>query len=295
MANLPAAEVEVSEQLVRRLLTDQHPDLGGLPLKLQANGWDNAIYRLGDDLTVRLPRRQQAAGLIVNEQHWLPVFAQWVKVQLPVPVRVGEPTPYYPWSWSVCPWFRGTLASEVPRNERTAFAEELADFLIALHRPAPEHAPANPVRGVPLATRRAAVAQRLGSGGLPGAADLAKLWDELSAAPDWSGPPLWLHGDLHAANIVYGEDALSAVIDFGDLTAGDPATDLATAWLTFDAEGRGRFQNRVGRKGVDADTWKRARAWALSMSTAMLAASDDHPGMRVLGEESLEQVLGHNE
>ncbi|GAB3248974.1 aminoglycoside phosphotransferase family protein [Arthrobacter pigmenti] len=292
MANLPAAEIEISEQLVRRLLTDQHLDLSGMPLKPAANGWDNVIFRLGDDLAVRLPRRQQAATLIVNEQQWLPVFGQWVSVQIPVPVRVGKPTSYYPWSWSICPWFGGRLASDVPRAERTGMAEELADFLIALHRPAGEDAPANPVRGVPLATRHDAVMQRLGSGAIPNAHAVAALWKELSAAPAWTGPALWLHGDLHAANIVYGGEKLNAVIDFGDLTAGDPATDLATAWLTFDEEGRRRFQQRItGKADVDSAAWKRARAWALSMSTAMLAASDDHEGMRVLGEESLEQVL----
>lgn len=292
MANLPAAEIDVSEQLVRRLLTDQHPDLGGLPLRLAANGWDNVIYRLGEALAVRLPRRQQAAGLIRNEQRWLPEFAQWVDVRIPVPVRVGEPTSYFPWWWSVCPWFAGRLASDVPRAQRTGFAEELADFLLALHRQAPEHAPVNPVRGVPLDTRHAAVMQRLGSGAVPGAAEAARLWNELSTAAPWTGAPVWLHGDLHAANIVYGDGGLAAVIDFGDLTAGDPATDLATGWLTFDDDGRRRFQQHIGRSAdVDEDTWKRARAWALSMSTAMLAASDDHEGMRALGAESLAQVL----
>ncbi|WP_035780989.1 phosphotransferase, partial [Arthrobacter sp. H14] len=167
MANVPAAEIDVSEQLVRLLLTDQHPDLADLPLEQVANGWDNVIFRLGTDLTVRVPRRQQAAQLILNEQNWLPVFDNWVSVQIPVPLRVGEPTSYYPWWWSVCPWFGGRLASEVSRAGRTGMAEELAGFLIELHRPAPPDAPANPVRGVPLATRHAAVLQRLESGVIP--------------------------------------------------------------------------------------------------------------------------------
>ncbi|GAB3521702.1 aminoglycoside phosphotransferase family protein [Arthrobacter monumenti] len=292
MANVPAAEIDVSEQLVRRLLTDQHPDLADLPLEQAANGWDNVIFRLGTGLTVRVPRRQQAAQLVLNEQNWLPTMAARVTVDVPAPVRTGSPTAYYPWAWSVCPWFDGVQAAEVPIAERTELAESLADFVAELHHPAPADAPHNPVRGVPLRTRHAAVAQRLASGAIPRRCEVAALWDELSSVRGWRGPALWLHGDLHPANILLDRGRLRAVIDFGDLTAGDPATDLATAWLTFDGEGRHRFIARLNEHGsIDSDTWKRAKGWALTMSTAMLASSDDHPVFRKVGEDSLEQIL----
>ncbi|GAA1637288.1 aminoglycoside phosphotransferase family protein [Georgenia ruanii] len=290
MADKPAAEVAVDTDLVRRLLAAQHADLAGPPLRLVASGWDNVIYRLGDDLAVRLPRRAAAADLIEHEQRWLPELARRLPVAVPVPVRRGVPGLGYPWAWTVTRWRPGTTAAEVPAGERRAQAEPLAAVVAALHRPAPPDAPHNPVRGVPLAARRDAVIGRLTSGLVPQADRAAALWTELSATPAWAGPALWLHGDLHPANLVVADGGLAAVLDFGDLTAGDPATDLAAAWLTFDATGRERFVRALGH-AYDAATWRRARAWALALATALLAHSDDAPVLRAVGDHALREVL----
>jgi aminoglycoside phosphotransferase (APT) family kinase protein len=291
MARMPAAEVDVDERLVRHLLGDQHPDLAGLPLRLVANGWDNVMWRLGDELAVRVPRRGAAAALVEHEQRWLPGLAAHLPVPVPVPVRAGRPTAEYPWPWSVVPWLAGSSAARLPAAGRAATAEQLAGFVRALHRPAPPDAPHNPVRGVPLVTRDAAVRERLTTGAVPYAGEVAALWEELSSTPVWAGPPLWLHGDLHPANLILDDEGrLAAVVDFGDLTAGDPATDLATAWLTFDAPGRRRFVAALAER-YDDDTWRRARGWAVSMSTAMLAHSDDAPVLAAVGREALRHVL----
>ncbi|MFC7403602.1 aminoglycoside phosphotransferase family protein [Georgenia alba] len=321
MARMPAAEVDVDEALVRRMLAEQHPDLAGLPLALANEGWDNLVWRLGDDLAVRMPRRAAAVELVANEQRWLPELATRVQaavdITLPVPVRTGRPTAEYPWSWSVVPWVDGRSAATVPLESRTPAAGPLAAVVRALHVPAPADYPVNPVRGIPLTTRDPYVRDRLARGAIPRGREVAALWEELVATEAWSGPPVWLHGDLHAHNIVLGEvgDAgaslglvaagsdgagsspsarsslgLVAVVDFGDLTAGDPATDLATAWLTFDAAGRAAFRTELTGRYDDA-TWCRARGWALSMTTAMLDGSDDEPVLAALGREALAQIL----
>ncbi|MFD1214485.1 phosphotransferase, partial [Arthrobacter sp. GCM10027362] len=153
-------------------------------------------------------------------------------------------------------------------------------------------APANPVRGVPLRSRDEAVRQRLAalSGALVPRA--AVLWRQLSTVPAWDGPALWLHGDLHPANLITHSGRLAAVVDFGDLTAGDPATDLAAAWLVFDDAGRRIFKASLeARRHIDAATWQRGRGWALNIATALLAHSDDSPLLRRIGEETLVQVL----
>ncbi|NKX49121.1 aminoglycoside phosphotransferase family protein [Arthrobacter deserti] len=295
MATLPAAEADISAALVRRLLAEQFPELASLPLHEAASGWDNAIYRLGDALAVRLPRHAAAAPLGLHEQIWLPRLAAGLGLPAPVPLRCGRPSSYFPWPWSVLRWFEGTTAADLPAARRRAWAGQLADFVDGLQQPAPPDAPVNPVRGVPLRARDAAVRRRLAglAAELPAAAEAARLWQRLCAAPGWDGPALWLHGDLHPANLVTAGGRLAAVIDFGDLTAGDPATDLAAAWLVFDSAGRRDFRDVLGsRRRIGAATWQRARGWALNIATALLASSDDSPLLRQAGEAALAEVLG---
>lgn len=296
MADTPAAEIDVDEELLRSLLAEQHPDLAHLPVRLVSNGWDNLIWRLGDHLAVRTPRREVAASLVAKEQRWLPVLAERVSkvsdVLLPTPLRVGEPTTEYPWPWSVVPWAAGRSSGTLPPAERERLAPPLAAFVQAVHTPAPPDAPDNPVRSMPLAGRDTAVRRRLEAEGFPRREEVETLWTELSATAPWEGPPTWLHADLHPHNLVVDTTGdLTAVIDFGDMTAGDPATDLATAWMTFDAVGRARFRALQADR-YDRHTWRRARGWALSMATAMVTMSDDDPVILAIGHHTLAQVLG---
>ena len=299
-ADMPAAEVDVDEPLVRRLLAEQFPDLAGLPLSPLAFGWDNAVLRLGDDLVVRLPRRAVAAALVAHEQRWLPTLAGSLPLPVPVPLRSGAPSPDagYPWPWSVCPWLPGTVAAERPPDDLDAAARTLGAFVRALHVPAPPDAPANPYRGVPLPDRQPVLLDWLDrlrddhrqAPRLDVPAVRAR-WDELVSTPPWTGPAVWLHGDLHLANVLVdgpaGDARLSAVIDFGDLTAGDPATDLFVAWQLLPPESRTAFRTAAAPGGVDDDTWRRAEGWALVMAIAYLANSADNPMIASLGRRSL--------
>lgn len=286
---MPAAEVDIDEPFVRRLLAEQHPDLAELPLTELANGWDNVIHRLGDELTVRLPRRAMATTLIDNEQRWLPELAQQLPLPIPVPVRVGRPTDGYPWSWSITPWFAGSPAAVSPPSDPDETVIALSDFLAALHVAAPSEAPTNPFRGGPLSGRDDPVRERATQ--LATSIDapaVVALWDALLLTPPWPHAAVWLHGDLHMANLLVADGSLSAVIDFGDITAGDPATDLAVAWQLFDAERREAMFDRLG---TDADTRVRARAWALHLSLAYVASSADNPMMASIGRATLAAVL----
>lgn len=289
--NMPAAEVTVDEPLVRRLLAAQYPPGAGLPLRLAANGWDNVVFRLGPDLAVRLPRRQASAELVLNEQRWLPVLAPGLPLPVPAPVLAGQPADGYPWPWSVVPWFPGGIAAATPLADPARAAESLGRFVAALHQPAPPEAPANAVRGCPLAHRHDAVEERLARVG-PTLAPaerqaLAAAWADGLAAPAWAGKPLWLHGDLHPANLLVDEQGrLSAVIDFGDLTAGDPATDLAVGWMLLDDEPtRARFLAATGRP--DGATVTRAQGWAVNLALAMAAASADNPTMAAVARRTI--------
>ncbi len=292
--NTPPAEVAADAEIAARLVREQHPDLAG-SLTLVASGWDNTLYRLGDELCLRLPRRQVAADLVLNEYRWLPAIAARVSVQVPAPVRLGAPAGCYPWHWTISRWIDGEPAAALPPGERGAIAARLARFMNELHVPAPGDAPRNPVRGVPLAHRTRAVRDRLSSGLLPDADALWALWERLLTVPAWPGPPLWLHGDPHPANVLVdrpaagGPPRLAAMLDFGDLTGGDPATDLAAGWLLFGQRARAVFRAKVA--GADASTWQRARGWALNMGTAIAASSADNPTMAAIGAHALTQVL----
>jgi aminoglycoside phosphotransferase (APT) family kinase protein len=275
---------------VQALLAEQFPDLADLELTELAYGWDNAMFRLGDELTVRLPRRALAARLVEHEQRWLPTLAPRLPLPIPAPVRSGRPGAEYPWSWSVCPWLPGVVASRAAPDDPVEAAETLGRFLAALHQEAPIDAPPNPFRGVPLAQRDEVTRQRADQvASLVDRGAVIACWSELAATPPWSGSPLWLHGDLHPANVLVDAGRIAAIIDFGDITAGDPATDLAVAWMLLPETARSRFRTAAGV--IDDDTWARARGWALSLGLAYVASSADNPMFSRLGQRVVAAAL----
>ncbi|WP_438853412.1 aminoglycoside phosphotransferase family protein [Agromyces sp. M3QZ16-3] len=270
----PPPDFHVDETLAERLLAEQHPDLAGR-IRLAANGWDNVMFRLGEELAIRMPRRRDAVGLMWNEQRWLPRLAPHLPVAVPAPVRIGRPAPElgYDVPWSIVPWFRGASGLAFDAEARGVAVHGLAAFVAELGAtPAPADAPRSAWRGVPLQRRDDTVRIRLASGRIPDAELLLPVWERALAAPAWTGPPVWLHGDLHPHNLLLAPSgSLAAVVDFGDVTAGDPATDLATAWLTFDARARRVFRAELeARRGVDEGTWDRARGWALVIASAVV-------------------------
>lgn len=301
MADKPAGEVTIDEELLRRLLASQAseiPDAAALPLVRAAAGWDSEVWRLGDEFAVRLPRRALAAPLVRNEHRGLAAVGPAVEaagVRVPVPVVRGAPGEHFPWAWSVVPWIHGSRGIDVPRPARSGWAEALALALGALHREAPPDVPVNPVRGRPLATRADAFAGRLEALLSSRTVDpresaaLAGAWAEGVAAPAWGRPAVWIHGDLHPGNLVAEGRQLAGIIDFGDVTGGDPAYDLAVAWLAFDDVGRARFRAATHGR-YDRGTWTRARAWSAAVAVLLLQHSDDDPDYAALGRSALAEI-----
>jgi aminoglycoside phosphotransferase (APT) family kinase protein len=248
------------------------------------------VCRLGGDYLVRLPRRVASAGLVANEQRWLPGLAGRLPLPVPAPVRTGEPGRGYPWTWSVVPFLPGEIAARRPPADPAQAALALGGFLAALHRPAEADAPVNSARGIPLAGRAPRFVAQLPYLDDPFERDAAlRVWEDATSAPERGGPAVWLHGDLHPANVLIDHGKVSAVIDFGDITAGDPATDLAVAWMMLPAPQREDFRCAYGR--ADGATWARARGWALALALVFLTHSADNPLMAAIGRSTLNAVL----
>lgn len=289
MANSPSAEYSLDEDDVRDLVRGADPLLADLPLTLLAEGWDNAMWRLGPELVVRLPRRALAVPLIANEQRALPEIGPAlasVGISTPVPVLAGRPSDRFPWPWSVVPWIDGTNALASSRRENSRWAPRLATALRALHAPARGDAPQNPVRGRALRTRDEAIRPRLDAH--PHRTALRDAWAAgLAAASDVE--QVWIHGDLHPGNLLLAQGRLTALIDFGDVTVGDPAYDLACSWLLFDAAGRDAFRTATGSR-YDDDTWVRARAWAAYLALVLSTQSDDRPEYFAVGQSTAEAL-----
>lgn len=290
----PDAEVAIDLPLVRSLLQEQHPDLAHLALIDAGEGWDNRLFRLGDDLGVRLPRRAISAALVEREQRWLPQLAPRLPLPIPVAHRVGRPGCGFPWSWSITSWFEGRTALVEPPEDPAATAVALGRFLAALHQRAPEGAPQNPWRGVPLAERADRLSEHLRQlGGFVDRTAVLRSWERSLSAPPWAGPPLWIHGDLHPGNLLIAEGRLTAVIDFGDLTAGDPATDLAIMWMLLPPAVRSAFVEAARSEfdPMDDATLLRARGWALVFGLAYVALCRDDAVMPALGHATIDAVL----
>ena len=262
---LHADEVPIDEPLVRALLSEQFPHWAGMPLgRVATPGSDHVLYRLGDELVVRLPRKEGVDAQVDKERRWLPHLAPLLPCRVPVPVAKGRPSMPYPFSWSVHRWLDG----ENPPDGVGAYelAVDLARFVSALQRIDADGAPSageqNFGRGEPLALRDAATRAAIAElGELVDVATATLAWTKAVEAPVWEGRPVWVHGDLNPENLLVRGTRLAAVIDFGCLGVGDPACDLMVAWTVLTEDARRVFRSEVG---ADEATWRRARGWALS-------------------------------
>lgn len=265
-------EVYTSAELVRRLLASQFPKWAKLPITPVASaGTDNAIYRLGDKMAVRLPRIHWAIGQIDKEHKWLPKLAPFLPLEIPVPLAKGNPGEGYPYQWAVYKWLEGENAATGHITDLRQAALDLAQFLISLRQIDTTGAPlaaTDNTRGMPLALRDKAT--RMAIAALEGMIDTdaaTAVWEAALKAPESSHSPLWFHGDLLSGNLLVKEGQLRAVIDFGGLAVGDPTCDLMIAWSLFTGESRDVFRDALA---VNDAIWIRSRGHSLSQAVIFI-------------------------
>ena len=285
--------MQIDATLVRRLIAAQFPQWADCAIApVEPNGWDNRTFRLGDDLSVRLPSAECYVAQVEKEHRWLPVLGPRLPVAIPQPVAKGEPGEGYPWCWSVYRWLEGESAAVARIGDVTEFAIALASFLKKLRSldasdgpPAGSH---NFFRGGRVSTydqeMRDAIAtlrDRIDT------KSVQAIWDR-AIASTWQHPPVWVHGDMHATNLLVRDGKLAAVIDFGCCGTGDPACDYAIAWTFFSGRSRRAFRDALT---IDDATWDRSRGWALWKALITLAGTEG--GVKAdEAQRTLDAILG---
>ncbi len=265
-------EVNTERSVVQDLLKQQFPKWAQLALKrVQSTGTDNAIYRLGADMAIRLPRIDWAIAQVEKEHTWLPKLAPQLPLSIPTPIEMGMPNEHYPYKWSIYEWLEGENLNFQDLKSANQTAEELAAFLLALQaintQDAPPAAQHNQ-RGLPLTNRDTITRTAITELNTMLDADLAlNIWEEALEAENWQAQQLWFHGDLLKGNLLFKQGHLSAVIDFGGLAVGDPACDLMIAWSLLEGESRNIFRKTLK---LDDATWLRGQGHALSQAALFI-------------------------
>ncbi|MGY4904131.1 aminoglycoside phosphotransferase family protein [Streptomyces sp. 900116325] len=262
----------IDDGLVRRLVAGQFPQWAGRRVeRWPSGGTVNAMYRLGNDMVVRLPLVQGGAEDVSMEQEWLPRLAPHLPTRIPQVLGAGEPAQGYPWPWSVYQWLPGELPEAGALSEPVLLAEDLAEFVAAMRNITLPAAP-KAHRGGPVASQdaetRAAIKELRGIPQEDVDCDAAAaVWEEALWAPGWDRPPVWLHADLMPGNLLVDGGRLASVIDFGCAGVGDPACDLFPAWNLLPADAREVFREALA---VDDATWVRGRGRTLSQALIAL-------------------------
>lgn len=285
-----ADEIDIDVNLVARLIAAQFPHWANLPIgPVRSAGTDNAMFRLGEKMVVRLPRIGWAVNDVDREHQWLPHLAPLLPVTIPVPLVKGISGEGYPYSWSVYQWIEGKNPVVDRLADPVSLAKDLAEFVTALRRiDLPGGPPAG--RSGPLAARDDAVLTAIEE--LREMVDthaVAEAWKAALQIPEWSGPPVWLHADLAPGNLLLVDGRLSAVIDFSAVGVGDPACDLPVAWNLLPAGVRNVFRAALG---VDDATWARGRGWALAIALIQLPYyQNTNPALRASARHVIREVL----
>jgi aminoglycoside phosphotransferase (APT) family kinase protein len=283
-------EVDIDTNLVRDLLIEQFVRWSALPIvPVASSGTVNAVYRLGDDLCVRLPRLQQYAKSLERELRWLPVFAQHLPLAIPDSVAQGKPSGDYPFPWAVYRWLEGQAFEQNTCDDESNAAEDLANFVAAIRRIHSSGAP-KARRSVALSVLDRATRKALDSlDEIVDTRGATAAWEACLQAPEWDGRPVWTHGDLIPPNILVDQGRVCAIIDFGEIGIGDPAIDVIPAWSVFSADARSVFRCALG---VDEATWVRGRGLALHQALLIIPYyPKTNPAFVEMAKLTVERIL----
>lgn len=282
-------EAHIDENLVKKLLSNQFPKFANLPLRLIfPQGTDNVMYQLGNDMIVRMPRIDSAANSLMKEKRWLPTLASRLPINIPNVIGVGNPDEIYPYPWIVGNFIEGKHLSNENKLDLNQAAIDLGNFVLSMQRVSTKDAPFCS-RGKPLSTRDKDIREAIAL--IEDIYDiklLTEIWEYFLQLPNWSKNPTWIHGDLHADNLLAENRKITAIVDFGMAGIGDPAVDLMVAWTLLNKEARKIFKDIVK---PDQDTWERGKAWAFNFIVAYPYYKKSNPRFAQAAKKIVDEVI----
>ncbi len=288
-------KISINRSIVKDLIEEQFPHFSSLPLELvNSAGTDHVLFRLGKEKVIRLPKFHRVADQGEKEHTWLPRLAPFLPLEIPTPIEKGTPSKDYPLHWSIYSWIEGEMASSRSITDLRSAAISIAQFINALQKIDPAKGPLsgkqNEFRGFTLAHQNPYARVAIETlKGIFNPDTLTSCWQAALRAPLWEGSGVFLHGDLHEGNLLAQNGTLSAVIDFGLLGVGAPASDLMVAWTLLSPETREIFRKELT---LDEATWQRGRGWALSFGLIALACYlHTNPTLAQIAKKTIEQVL----
>lgn len=287
----PLSEVAASREVVRALLREQHPDLADREIGDPIEGFDMAVFRLGEDLAVRLPRHREAIASLAAEVRWARELSQAWTFPAQRIVRTGVPGAEFPWSWAITSWLPGRIAAQRPLD--ASAAPDLGRALAEIHRPAPADAPFDVEQGIRLAEREPVLRRFLralpvvgaGRGPMVDPNAVAELWGRALAVPD-DAPRVWIHADLHPFNVISDEGRFGGIIDWSGVSRGDPAVDLGFLWSLLRRDAVAEAYRAYG--GLDEAT--EARAKGIGMVKAITLAAVPKAEVSRIGWRALTEL-----
>lgn len=282
-------EIAIDLELVKSLIGQQFPQWAELSIEpIDSSGTDNAIFRLGSDKAIRLPRVTGNDSIIIKEYEWLPRLAPYISLEIPTPLAKGLPTQDYPCAWLIYLWIKGENATQM-NFDLVQAANDLGNFVVELRKADTARAPVSR-RNLPFNQIENEIQDALQA--LRGMIDIdaaTKTWKKALEAPAWDGKPVWVHADLHAANILVNQNKITAVIDFGMAGIGDPACDMMPAWTLLSAQTRDIFRSIVQ---IDDAIWERGKGWALSFGLIALPYyKNTNPILAQIASRTINEVL----
>lgn len=281
----------ITAELAHKLIIEQFPEFADLPVvSVEKQGHDNRTWRLGNHLLIRMPTEESYALKVPKEQDLLPKFASCFSIEIPVPVKMGNPSTDYPYAFSIYKWLEGISINLLilDNNCKERLAADLAKFLKELqnikHIDGPEPGQHNWWRGDHVSVYDSGAREQIMAlSSIINEKKALDLW-ERACKTQWKHNPVWIHGDFAIGNMLMKDGKLSALIDFGGMAKGDPACDLVIAWTFFEGKARQIFINEMN---LDEDTWLRAKAWALWKATFELCELKDKNSPEALIQKSI--------